>query len=490
MQPLLKKFFVLAVPVVLSLAGCAVGPDYQQPPVEIPKNWKEAAPRDAEGRARWWEIFDNPELNTLEAQALVANQTLKGAVARVEEARSVARISAADFYPTITFDPAASRQDFSANRLLSIPQNNNIGRFASNLFTVPLDLSYEVDVWGRVRRSYEAAKEEAQASAADYQTVLLTLTSDVAQNYFLLRSLDAEIELLKRTVQLRKEALDLVRYRFEGGVANQLELSQAETDLATTQAQAIALEQRRAQLEDALAVLLGKPASEFSMPREPLGVLPPTIPAGLPSDLLERRPDVAQAERLMAASNARIGVAKAAFFPAIQLTGSAGFQSTDLASLFNWESRLWSVGAGLFTPIFEGGRIRANYEATKARYDEAVAQYRQQVLLAFRDVEDALAGIRVLADETQAQARAVTSARKTTELATMRYREGLSNYLEVVDAQRTQLDNERTAVQILGQRFASSVLLVKALGGGWVANGMAQASPDPVSVRPNMLVAQ
>jgi len=385
MQPPLKNFFVLAVPVVLSLAGCAVGPDYQQPPVEIPKNWKEAAPRDAEGRARWWEIFESPELNTLEAQALVANQTLKGAVARVEEARSVARISAADFYPTLTFDPTASRQDFSANRLLSLPQTTNPGRFASNLYTVPLDLSYEVDVWGRVRRSYEAATDEAKASAADYQTVLLTLTSDVAQNYFLLRSLDAEIELLKRTVQLRKEALDLVRYRFEGGVANHLELSQAETDLATTEAQAIALEQRRAQLEDALAVLLGKPASEFSMPREPLGVPPPAIPAGLPSDLLERRPDVAQAERLMAASNARIGVAKAAFFPAIQLTGSAGFQSTDLASLFTWESRMWSIGSGLFTPIFEGGRIRANYEATKARYEEAVAQYRQQVLLAFRD---------------------------------------------------------------------------------------------------------
>ena len=474
MLPLLKKFLVLAVPVVLSLNGCAVGPDYQRPPVEIPKNWKEAAPRDTESRARWWEIFGNPELNALEAQALVANQTLKGAVARVDEARSVARISAADFYPTLTFDPSASRQGFSANRLLALPHTGGLSQFNSNLFTLPLDLSYEVDVWGRVRRSYEAATEEAQASAADYQTVLLTLTSDVAQNYFLLRSLDAEIALLKSTVQLRKEALDLVRYRFEGGVANQLELSQAETDLATTEAQAIALEQSRAQLEDALAVLLGKPASEFSMPREPLGVLPPVIPAGLPSDLLERRPDVAQAERLMAASNARIGVAKAAFFPAIQLTGSAGFQSTDLASLFKWENRMWAIGAGLFTPIFEGGRIRANYEASKAQYEQAVATYRQQVLLAFRDVEDALAGIRVLADQAQAQARAVTSARKTTELATMRYREGLSNYLEVVDAQRTQLDNERSAVQILRERFVSSVLLVKALGGRWTSGGSSQ----------------
>ena len=474
MLPLLKKFLVLAVPVVLSLNGCAVGPDYQRPPVEVPKNWKEAVPRDAESRARWWEIFGNPELNALEAQALVANQTLKGAVARVEEARQIARISAADFYPTITFDPTATREGYPANRLTTIPQTKTLPPFTSNLFTVPLDLTYEVDVWGRVRRSYEAAKEEAQASAADYQTVLLTLTSDVAQNYFLLRSLDAEIALLKSTVQLRKEALDLVRYRFEGGVANQLELSQAETDLATTEAQAIALEQRRAQLEDALAVLLGKPASEFSMPREPLGVLPPVIPAGLPSDLLERRPDVAQAERLMAASNARIGVAKAAFFPSIQLTGSAGFQSTDLASLFKWENRMWAIGSGLFTPIFEGGRIRANYEASKAQYEQAVATYRQQVLVAFRDVEDALAGIRVLADQAQAQARAVTSARKTTEVATLRYREGLSNYLEVVDAQRTQLDNERGAVQILGQRFASSVLLVKALGGGWTSGESSQ----------------
>src|SRR2546427_11269929 len=329
MPPLLKKFLVLAVPVFLSLNGCAVGPDYQRPPVEVPKNWKEAAPRDTESRARWWEIFDNPELNALEAQALVANQTLKGAVARVEEARSVARISAADFYPTLTFDPSANRQGFSANRLLELPHSGSLSQFNSNLFTLPLDLTYEVDVWGRVRRSYEAAREEAQASAADYQTVLLTLTSDVAQNYFLLRSLDAEIALLKSTVQLRKEALDLVRYRFEGGVANQLELSQAETDLATTEAQAIALEQRRAQLEDALAVLLGKPAPDFSVPRDPLEALPPVIPAGLPSDLLERRPDVAQAERLMAASNARIGVAKAAFFPAIQLTASAGFQSEE-----------------------------------------------------------------------------------------------------------------------------------------------------------------
>jgi len=469
MLPLVKKSVVSAVMVLLSLAGCAVGPDYLRPPVEVPKNWKEATPRDAESRIRWWEIFDNAELDALEAQALVANQTLKGAIARVEQARQIARISAADFYPTITFDPSASRQDFSANRLITIPRTNNapLSRFNSNLFTVPLDLTYEVDVWGRIRRTYEAAREEAQASAADYQTVLLTLTSDVAQNYFLLRSQDAEIALLKRTVQLRKEARDLVRYRFEGGVANQLELSQAETDLATTEAQAIALEQRRAQLEDALAVLLGKPAPDFSVPRDPLEALPPVIPAGLPSDLLERRPDVAHAERLMAASNARIGVAKAAFFPAIQLTGSAGFQSTDLASLFKWESRMWSIGGGLVTPIFEGGRIRANYEASKAQYDDAVAYYRQQVLVAFGDVEDSLAAIRVLADQAQAQARAVTSARKTTELATMRYREGLSNYLEVVDAQRTQLDNERAAVQILGGRFASSVLLVRALGGGW-----------------------
>ena len=467
----LKKVLLPSVAVLMVGAGCAVGPDYQRPPVEVPKNWKEATPRDGESRIRWWEIFDNPELDALEAQALIANETLKRAIARVEEARQIARISAADFYPTITFDPTATRQGFPVNRLTTIPQTGSLLPFTSNLFTVPLDLTYEVDVWGRIRRSYEAAREEAQASAADYQTVLLTLTSDVAQNYFLLRSQDAEIALLKRTVQLRKEALDLVRYRFEGGVANQLELSQAETDWATTQAQAIALEQRRAQLEDALAVLLGKPAPDFSVPRDPLEALPPVIPAGLPSDLLERRPDVASAERLMAASNARIGVAKAAFFPAVQLTGSAGFQSTDIKSVFQWQNRMWSIGAGLFTPVFEGGRIRANYEASKAQYEQAVATYRQQVLVAFGDVEDTLAAIRVLADQAQAQDRAVTAARKTTELATLRYREGLSNYLEVVDAQRTQLDNERIAVQILGGRFASSVLLVKALGGGWTSVG-------------------
>ncbi len=450
---------------LLLFLGCAVGPDYQRPIVNVPPGWKEVRPQESEGLTQWWKTFGDTNLNTLIEQALEANQDLKHAALRVEEARAVSRVSAADFYPNLTFDPSYSRTKYSPNRPKPIPFQ--ISSFTTDDFQAPFDLSYEIDIWGRVRRSFEATVTEAQAYAAVYRTVRLTLTADVAQNYFLLRSFDAESVILQRTIALRKEALKIVNARYKAGLVSGLDVAQAETELATAEVELPDVTRRRTELENALAVLCGKPASEFSLSANPLDLLPPQIPPGLPSDLLERRPDIIEAERLMAATSARIGVAKAAFFPTIHLTGSAGFESAELSSLFDWESRLWSFGPTISIPIFQGGRNKANLEAAKVRYEEAFSQFRQKILVAFREVEDALANLRLRAEQAEAQARAVTAARETTSLATLRYKQGLVNYLEVLEAGRAQLQTERAATQILGQRLAYSVLLIKALGGGW-----------------------
>jgi multidrug efflux system outer membrane protein len=366
--------------------------------------------------------------------------------------------------PTIAFDPSYQRERYSPNQ---VP---GFGNVTANAFTTPFDLSYEVDLWGRVRRNFESSRAEAQASLADYYNVLLTLNSDVAQNYFSLRSLDAEIATVSSTVKLRHDQVRLTGGRFKGGVGNNLDMAQAKNNLATTEAEAASLAQQRDQLENAIAILVGRNPSAFKLPAltetnwEPS---PPEIPAGLPADLLERRPDVAQAERQLASANAQIGVAKAAFFPVLTLTGSGGFLSADVSSMFNWESRQWSFGPGISLPIFAGGRNRANYRRSQAAYQEAVANYRQQVLVAFGDVENSLSAIRHLAVQSEAQKRAVQSALQAAEFSTDRYRAGVVAYLSVVDAERDTLTAQQADAQLSGQRLIAAVQLIKALGGGW-----------------------
>ncbi len=459
---------------MLFLEGCAVGPNYHRPETAIPADykskelgsWKTGTPLDNVPKGAWWEIFGDKTLNELESQAAQANQQLKGAVARVDQARATARVARSELLPSLNFDPSFTRQRYSPNQMPSF------GSLTVNNFQTPLDLSYEIDLWGRVRRGFESARAEAAASLAAFHSVLLTLQADVAQNYFLLRSLDAEIASVTSTVGLRKEQLQLVRSRFEGGIGNELDIARAETELATTEAEAASLAKRRVELENALAILVGSNPAVFKLAaleraNTNWNPQPPAVPAGLPADLLERRPDVADAERQLAAANARIGVAKAAFFPVVRLTGSGGYVSADIDNLFNWESRTWSIGPSVSLPIFAGGRNRANYKFSQAAYQESIAKYRQQILVAFGEVENSLAGIHHLSTQASAQNRAVANSRRAVELATERYRSGLVSYLEIVDASREELQTERGSAQIAGQRLVTAVQLIKALGGGW-----------------------
>ncbi len=454
----------------LALAGgCAVGPDYHRPITTVPTqykaeamgSWKEGQPLDDVPKGAWWEIFDDKILTDLERRARESNQELKAAVARVDQARATARIARSELLPSLDANASWQRERISPNQVPSF------GGITVNTFRTPIDLSYEVDLWGRVRRSFESARAEAVASAASFQSILLTLQSDLAQNYFLLRALDAEIGTVTGTVDLRKEQVRLVRSRFEGGIGNELDVARAETELATTEAEAAALAHRRTELENAIAILVGANPSNFWLAGKKWDSQPLEIPAGLPAELLERRPDVAEAERQLAAANARIGVAKAAFFPALTLTGSGGYVSADIDTLFRWDSRTWSIGPSLSLPIFAGGRNRANYNRSQAAYEEALARYRQQVLVAFRDVENSLSDIRHLIDQNAAQQRAVANARRAAELATERYRAGIVSYLEVVDANREALQADRANAQLAGQRQIAAIQLIKALGGGW-----------------------
>jgi multidrug efflux system outer membrane protein len=437
--------------------------------------WKAGVPRDAEARGWWWEVFGDQTLGDLERRALEASPTLQAAVARVVRARAVARISQAEFLPRI--DGSASYD----HALRSLSSFGGAGSIYSDTFTTPIDLSYEVDLWGRVRRSFQAARAEAQAAESAFQTTLLTLTADVATNYFLIRQLDAERAILEETVGLRKRALELAEQRQAAGVVSAVDVARVQTEVATAQSELLDVARRRAELENALAVLCGDMASEFAVAVYPLMTPVPSVPVGLSSALLERRPDVAEAERLLAAANARIGVAQAAGFPTLRLTGSGGYVSTELESIFDWDNHVWSLGPSLSVPLFAGGRSAAGVRSARAQYDEALAAYRQRVLGAFRDVEDALANLQLRAEQAQVQDRAVTAARAAARLSLARYEQGLVNYLEVVDSERARLAAERGAVQILSQRLISSVVLIKALGGSWDASPSVTASASGAS---------
>ena len=461
----------VSLALIFSLPGCTLGPDYQRPEVTVPNAyreaapWKEAAPADTQEKGAWWLVYGDPVLAKLQERALAENQNLKAAVARVSQARAAARISGTELYPRIDLDPSVRRNRTAADL------NGGEANTATSL-RMPFDLSYEIDLWGRVRRSVEAGTATYQASRAEMQNVLLTLQADVGRNYFSLRALDAQVELLRRTVELRRKNLQLVTSLFDNGQVGRLDVARAETELANAQAEAAALKRRRAATEHALAILVGEPVANFSLPLPApnLAVRPPRLAVGLPSELLERRPDVAAAERQMMAANARIGVTKAAFFPALGLTGSAGFASDELSNLFNWDNRTWSLGPFVSLPVFDAGRNQAKLAQAEAAWQEAVARYRQQILVAFGEVEDALADIRLLAEQSEAQQRALTSARQAADLSNKRYRAGMVSYLEVVVSERTALATEFLATQVQEQSFQASVSLIKALGGGWQEN--------------------
>jgi len=449
------------------LAGCTLGPDYVRPDAPMALDyradapWKEATPLDHLEKGAWWAIYGDAELDRLEQQAAAANQELHQAAARLAQVRSRLRSSEADRVPRIDLNGSARRQRTSGDLSFGLDGET------SNLLQLPFDLSYEIDLFGRVRRSIEAAEADTASAEADYQAVLLSLQAELARSYFGLRALDSEIALLQKTVGLREDALKLVQSQFRNGVISQLDLSRAETELATVRSELLALQRQRDAQQNAIAVLVGDPASKFQLATAPLDLPVPAVAPGLPSSLLERRPDIAAAERQMAAASARIGVAETAFFPAISLTGSAGFTSTEVDRLFDWDNRTWGLGPAISLPIFEGGRNRANLERSKAAYEEAVAAYRQQVLVAFAEVEDGLSGLAWLQQQDGALQQAVAAANQAWHLSEKRYRAGRVSYLEVVDTQRTALETERAAVQLKGARLATSVLLIKALGGGW-----------------------
>jgi multidrug efflux system outer membrane protein len=458
------------------LSGCSVGPDYHEPSVSQPVsykeagNWKKGVPRDDIAKGNWYVVFHDPELNRLEAQAQQANQNLRAAVARVSESRAVARQAEADFYPTLDFSGTGERERTSPNngQLLAEAGGTGTRPYTFNSATVvPFDLSYELDLWGKLRRAFEASSEQAQASLADFENVLLTLKADVATNYFALRSLDSQIDVQRNTIKAFQKALDLTNSRFQGGISTELDVDQARATLAAAQSQLGAYQQSRAQLEHAIAVLVGQPPETFSLAFHPLDLTPPSIPPGLPSDLLERRPDVAAAERRVAAQNAEIGVAISAYFPVVRLTGETGFDSGDLGLLFNWESRIWSYGPSIQFPIFEGGRIAANVKQQRAAYEENVADYRQQVLTAFQDVEDSLSALKYLAVQYEAENRAYQDYQRALDLTNARYTTGLVSYFDVITAEGNALSSEQLTVQLAGNRMGSTVRLIKALGGGW-----------------------
>jgi multidrug efflux system outer membrane protein len=466
---------------VLVLSGCMVGPDYRKPDTVTPAGWKTTpdAGQVAIGQ-HWWEVYNDVTLNSLEDQADQASPQLAAAIARVTQARAIARITEADFYPNVTLDAAASRTRQSGNRPTQ-PGSPVVG-YTTNDFRVPLDVSYEVDLWGKIRRASESATAQAQAAADSYGTVRITLHADVAQTYFAIRSLDSEYDILKRTIDYQRQGTEIIRARYRGGASSELDVVRADAEVATNEAELVGVQRRRADLENALAVLVGKMPADFSLAPNPLDILPPSIPVGLPSELLQRRPDVAQAERLLAARNAEIGVAVAAYFPNIQLTAGLGFESTDLSDLIKSNSRIWGLAAGLTQPVFDGGRITGNVDRTKAVYDENLAAYRQQVLIAFQEVETALSGLRLLAQQADAESRAVVNSERASEISVARYRAGLVFFLDVLDAERTALFNRRAATQIQGLQLVTSVGLIKALGGGWEPNDQPaamSAAPAP-----------
>jgi multidrug efflux system outer membrane protein len=456
--------------VSVTAAACMVGPDYVRPSVEEPARFKSQAVAELGPpiQAEWWQLYSDPDLDRLIATASESNQTLRQAVARVDEARALARVAGSFLYPTISTDPRFSRTRYSANRHSTVTGRKIQQGVTVNDWLIPLDLTYEIDVWGRVRRSLEAARAQAKASADDVAVVRLIVETDVARFYYTLRSLDAQAQILERTVGAYREQVRVLSVQLRTGLVSPIVVSQARAQLESALAQHRDVLRARADQEHALAILCGRPAPSFAIPVNPLGeVAPPAVPPGLPAQLLARRPDVAEAEQNLVAANAQIGVATADFYPRFLLTGSAGFESADISTVFNWQSRVGSIAPSISFPFFQGGRLWANLDASRARYEQAVAAYTNQILIAYGDVEDALTDLHALTDEVGSLREAVRASHDYLRFAQAQYKYGLMDYLIVIDAERTLLTNELSLAQAVNLQIGASIQLIKALGGGW-----------------------
>lgn len=472
---------VVTCSALLSMTACMVGPKYQRPSTPVaptykeapPDSWKQAQPNAALPRGKWWEIYNDPELNALEEQVSISNQNVLLAMAQYREARDQVRITRSALFPTVSTAPSISYSRNSST-LTSTNQttgtNNAFVVAAHTDYTMPVDVSYQADVWGNVRRSVTAAKRTAQSSAADLENVRLTFQAELAEFYFELHGLDGDADLLQRTIASFQQFLQLTKDRFDAGVASGADVAQAQTQLETTRAQLIDIGVNRASFEHAIAILIGKSPAELSIPPQILKTAPPAIPEGLPSALLERRPDIASSERLVAAANEQIGIAQAAFFPSLLLSATGGLESTKISQWFTWPSRFWSLGPQAAETIFDAGKRKAQVDLERAAYDATVATYRQTVLTAFQQIEDEMAALRILEQEAQAEETAVQAAEQSLAISTEQYKAGTSDYLTVITTQSIALADERTAVDILTRRLTASVLLIEALGGGWDAS--------------------
>jgi len=469
---MIRLRLLLLAAAVAALAGCKAGPDYVRPAIEAPASyketpveWKVAQPSDAAPRGRWWEIFKDPQLNALVEQVEISNQNLRAAEAQYRQARAVVAGSRAGLFPTLDANASVVRNRSPSGAI----GGTTAGRIVTT-YSASVSSSWDLDLWGRIRRTIESSEAGAQASAADLESARLSAQSDLATNYFQVRVLDVGRKILEDTVAAFKKSLELTVNRYKAGVAGKVEVAQAETQLRSAEAQMVDVGVQRAQLEHAIALLIGKAPTEYSLPPAQLNVAMPAIPVGLPSELLERRPDIAAAERRVAAANAQVGVAQAAFFPSVILSATLGSRATDTALWFTRASRLWSIGPAITQSIFDAGLRRSQSDQAIAAYDATVAEYRQAVLSAFSEVEDNLAALRILAEEAVVQEDAVRAARESTTLTINQYKAGTVSFLNVAVVQAAQLSNERTAVILLGQRLAATVALLKALGGGWDAS--------------------
>lgn len=462
---------------LLFLSGCAVGPDYVKPSIAVPEKykeadgWKIAQPGDNTARGPWWETFGDEDLNALESQVSVSNQNVIAMEAQFRQARALISAAQASYFPTITAGASFTRSQASQNSSRSAAASSGL----TSDYLLPVNISWELDVWGRIRRTVEAAKAGAEASAADLEAMRLSSQTELALAYFQLRILDTQKQLLDATVAAYGKSLELTKNQYESGIVSKADMMQSETQLKATKAQSLDVGVQRSQFEHAIALLIGKPASSFSIPVKKYAIKPLDIPVGLPSELLERRPDIAAAERRVKAANARIGVAVAAYFPTVSLGATGGYESSSSADWLTWPSRFWAVGPSISETIFSGGYRASLTEAARAAYDATVANYRQTVLTGFKEVEDNVAALRILGEESRVQDEAVNAAQKYLDITLNQYKEGLVNYLNVTIAQAAALNTERTLITIEGRRVSAAVNLIKALGGGWQSENIEKA---------------
>ncbi|WP_035277684.1 efflux transporter outer membrane subunit [Desulforegula conservatrix] len=465
----------LSLSLLVSTTACTMGRDYIKPETRSPdsfkemKGWKIGKPNDESIGEAWWKVFNDPQLNALEEKVNISNQNIMAAEARFRQARAAVQAARSGYFPGVNAGASFSRSQKSENI------KGSTGTVNSD-FMLPADISWEADLWGKIRRTVEASQAGQQASAADLAAVRLSVQAELAQDFFQLRTLDSQKKILDSTVELYEKSLEMARNRYDSGVVSKSDVLQAETQLKSTQAQVIDIGVQRAQLEHAIALLTGQPASNFSLAFAPLEVSPPPIPVGVPSELLERRPDIASAERHVAAANAQIGAAEAAFYPTIRLSAGGGYESSAIDKLFDWPSHFWSFGPSISGNVFDGGLRSAQSQQAQAVYDASVAAYRNNVLSGFQEVEDNLAALRILEEEAKVQDDAVKSAQKALDVSLNQYKAGTVSYVNVIISQTVKLSNEKTATSISGRRMAASVLLVKALGGGW--NSAALNAPD------------